>query len=190
MLKELAVNMLKTAKANLLNSFLKIRPEEVHKQILPELNTIMWIIGHCMAHFHKVLCHKCHGQEIFSDGANQDCTLGTMNKELLEVGTPLTFSQLVDCFLSIFDEIISNLQNLEDEDFEKVLFPEYGETLLESVQRVTLHFMSHMGQIVILRRALGNPGPTFVGGVQASHRDEMIKEWDAWWSANKHQFGN
>jgi hypothetical protein len=69
-----------------------------------------------------------------------------------------------------------------------VIFPEYSETLLQSIQRIALHFMGHVGQIVLIRRALGNPGPTFVGGVSLIGRDKIKQKWNTWWSDSKQDF--
>lgn len=187
MLKELAINMLKTAETNLLNSFLKIRPEDIHKQVLPELNTITWIMGHCMAHFHKVLCQKCQEEVIALDDTKLHSTCGA-TKEIAQSDSPLTFSQIIDCFLNISDDIFSYLQSLEDVDFETIIISQYDETLLQSVQRVSLHLMCHMGQIVLVRRALANPGPTFMGGVQESQWVEMRMSWENWWTIHKDDF--
>ena len=186
--KTMAIDILETAEANLLNSILKIRPEDVYKQAHPECNNIMWIIGHCASHFHMVLCSTSQKQEIISEDTAHYFRYGTTKKEISESKAPMTFAELVDVYLKISTSGFSYLQSLNDVDFEKVIFPEYGETLLQSIQRVSLHFMGHMGQIVLLRRILGNPGPTFVGGIQTSSRKKMKKEWEKWWIDNKENF--
>ena len=186
--KSIAIDILKIAEANLLNSILKIRPEDVHKHVLPEFNTITWILGHCISHFHSVLCDTCQGKEMFSKETAHHFRYGTTKEEIAETGTPLTFSQLIDDYIQISVDGFSYLQSLEDEDFDKVIFPEINETLLQSIERLSFHFMGHMGQIVLLRSALGNPGPSFVGGAQESSRQRMRDEWDSWWSDNKGDF--
>jgi hypothetical protein len=186
--KSIAIDILEIAEVNLLNSILKIRPRDVHKQVLPEFNTITWILGHCMAHFHMVLCDTCQGKEMFSEEIAHHFRYGTTKEEIAETGTPLTFSQLIDDYLRISADGFSHLDSLKDEDFEKIIFPQIGETLLQSIERISFHFMGHMGQIVLLRRALGNPGPSFVGGAQKASRQKMREEWTSWWSDNKGDF--
>ncbi|MFW9975477.1 MAG: hypothetical protein ACFFDQ_09450, partial [Candidatus Thorarchaeota archaeon] len=68
------------------------------------------------------------------------------------------------------------------------IFPEYEENLLQSIQRIAFHYMGHVGQIVLIRRALGNPGPTFVGGISSIGREKIREKWNAWWKENKETF--
>ena len=168
--KSIAIDILEIAEVNLFNSLLKLRPEDVNKQALPVFNTITWIFGHCAAHFHMVLCDTCQGKEIFSEEVTHYFRYGTTKEEIAETAAPLTFSELIDEYLRISESGFSYLQTLDDEDFEKVIFPKIDETLLQSIERIAFHYMGHMGQIVLLRRALGNPGPSFVGGSHESGR--------------------
>ena len=186
--KSLAIEILEIAEAYLLNSIIKIRPDDVHKQVLPEFNTITWILGHCMAHFHMVLSDTCQGKEMYSEETAHYFRYGTSKEEIAATDTPLTFSQLIDDYLRISADGFSYLQSLEDEDFEKIIFPKISETLLHSIERLSMHYMGHMGQIVLLRRALGNPGPSFVGGAKKTSRQRMNEEWTSWWSENKGDF--
>ena len=186
--KSIAIDLLEIAEVNLLNSILMIRPEDVHKQVLPEFNTITWILGHCFSHFHMVLCDTCQGKEMLSEGTTHHFRYGTTKEEIAETGTPMTFTQLIDDYLRISSDGFSYLQTLDGEDFEKVIFPKIDETLLQSIERIAFHYMGHMGQIVLIRSALGNPGPSFVGGAHESGRKKMREEWRAWWSDNKENF--
>ena len=186
--KEIAIDILEIAEVNLLYSLLEIRPEDVHKQALPDFNTITWIFGHCAAHFHMVLCDTCQGKEMFSEEVTHYFRYGTTKEEIAKTESQLTFSQLIDEYLRISTVGFSYLRSLEDEDFDRVIFPKIGETLLQSIERIAFHFMGHMGQIVLLRRALCNPGPSFVGGAQESGRSKMREEWSTWWTDNKEDF--
>jgi hypothetical protein len=188
--KSIAIDLLEIAEVNLLNSILKIRPEDVHKQVLPEFNTISWILGHCFSHFHMVLCDTCQEKEMISKEVGHHFRYGTTKEEIAKSGSPLKFLQLVDEYLHLSADGFAYLQTLEDEDFGKVIFPEINETLLHSIERIAFHYMGHMGQIVLLRHALGNPGPSFVGGAKESSRKKMRDEWNSWWSENKGNFKN
>ncbi|MFW9786109.1 MAG: DinB family protein [Candidatus Thorarchaeota archaeon] len=186
--KSIAISLLETAETNLLFSFLKVRPDDVYKQAHPEFNSIMWILGHCFAHFHMVLCSTCQQDDMISDGVSQYFRYGTTKEEISATAAPLTFEDLIDEYLKISESSFSYLQTLNDEDFGKIIFPDLDETLLQSIQRIALHYTGHMGQIVLLRRALGNPGPTFVGGIHEPGRQKMKQEWKNWWSKSKSDF--
>jgi len=186
--KTIAIDILEIAETNLLNSLLKIRPDDVNKQVLPEFNTIAWIFGHCASHFHMVLFSTCQGKEIFSEELTHYFRYGTTKEEIAKTTGQITFSELVDEYLGISVLGFAYLRSLNDEDFEKIIFPEINETLLQSIERISLHYMGHMGQIVLLRRALDNPGPTFVGGAKASSRNRLRHEWESWWADNKGDF--
>ena len=186
--KLIAINILQTAEANLLNSFLEIHPKDVHAQAHPEFNSILWILGHCASHFHMVLCDTCQDFELLSEETAHYFRYGTTKEEISKTQAPMTFASLIDEYIRISSSGFSYLQSLEDKDFERIIFPDYEETLAQSIQRIALHYMGHMGQIVLIRRALGNPGPTFVGGVQESGRKKMRAEWERWWSENRENF--
>lgn len=186
--KSIAIETLEIAELNLLNSFLGIRPEDIQKQVLPEINNIMWILGHCFIHFHMVLCSTCQETEMISKEIGHYFRFGTTKEEISRDGPPLSFQKLVEEYLKISASGLAYLHSLKDEDFEKVIFPEYGEDLLRSIQRIAMHYMGHVGQIVLIRRALGNPGPTFVGGVSSIGRSKIKEKWNAWWSENRDTF--
>jgi len=100
----------------------------------------------------------------------------------------MTFEELVDTYLDISTSGFSYLKQLDETHFGQVIFPEIDETLEKSVQRLSLHFLGHVGQIVLIRRALGNPGSSFVGGVQLKRRKTMMEEWTSWWQTSKRKF--
>lgn len=186
--KMIAIETLEIAELNLLQSILEIRPEDILKQILPEINNIMWILGHCFAHFDMVLCGRCQEKELFSESVAHYFRYGTTKKEIIETGPPLSFANLIDEYLKISESGFAYLHSLEDQDFDKIIFPENGDNLLQSIQRIALHYMGHVGQIVLIRQALGNPGPTFVGGISAISRSESKENWHSWWSEKKPLF--
>ncbi|KXH74470.1 MAG: hypothetical protein AM326_09885 [Candidatus Thorarchaeota archaeon SMTZ-45] len=186
--KAIAIETLEIAESNLLNSFMGVRPDEIHEQAHPEFNSIIWILGHCFTHFHLVLCSKCQETEIFTEDIAHYFRFGTTKEEISKTGPPMTFAKLIDEYLKISASGFSYLQSIDDEDLEKVIFPEYGENLLQSIQRIGLHYMGHVGQIVLIRRALGNPGATFVGGISSIGRSKIREKWDKWWSENRNDF--
>ena len=48
--------------------------------------------------------------------------------------------------------------------------------------------MGHMGQIVLIRRSIGNPGFGFVAGMSKENREKRITQWKKWWEENKENF--
>ena len=100
-MKELLINLLRTAEANLLNSILRVDPKTVNKQALPEMNTITWIIGHCMAHFHMHLCNKCEDNQIDLQEIDHDFQCLATAEDKTGATTQLTFAHILDCFLVI-----------------------------------------------------------------------------------------
>ncbi len=173
---------------NLLHSFKGIQPDEVNMRTQPEFNSISWIVGHCAVHFHMVLCLTCQDTRLFSKDVMQYYRYGTTKEEIERTSPPFTFEQLVDDYLEVSKVGFAYLETLDDEDYTEVLFPEINETLQESLQRIALHYLGHVGQIVLIRRALGNPGPTFVGGIQEPDYNRMKGEWNSWWSESKESF--
>ncbi len=173
---------------NLLYSFKGIQPEEVNRRTQPEFNNISWIFGHCAVHFHMVLCLTCQDTRLFSKDVMDYYRYGTTKDEIESTDSPFTFQELVEEYLEVSKKGFSYLQTLDDEAYDQVLFPEIKETLLESLQRIALHYLGHVGQIVLIRRALGNPGPSFVGGFNESDYRRMHEEWNSWWSEKKEHF--
>ena len=62
-----------------------------------------------------------------------------------------------------------------------------AETVAELVQRVTLHFLGHTGQIYLTKKELGKGG-TFVMGVKKKNRYDSREKWLKWWKKNKKQY--
>lgn len=187
-MKDSTIDLLHIAESNLLYSFKDIQHEEVNKQAIPGTNTISWIIGHCFSHFHMVLSMTCQKKQLLSDETSHYYRYGTTKEEIESTESSMTFEELVDKYLEISAMSFIYLKKLDDADFKKVIFPEIEETLEKSIQRISLHFLGHVGQIVLIRRSLGNPGSSFVGGSHPDSRRKMREEWTSWWSKSKSGF--
>lgn len=187
-MKESTIDLLRIAESNLLYSFKDIQPEEVNKHAAPEINTISWIVGHCFTHFHMVLSMSCQDTQLISDDAMHYYRYGTTKEEIESTESSMTFEELIDKYLEISTMSFAYLEKLDDNDFQKVIFPKIEETLETSIQRISLHFLGHVGQIVLIRRSLGNPGSSFVGGLHPRVRKQMHEEWTSWWSESKSRF--
>ncbi|MFW9768594.1 MAG: DinB family protein [Candidatus Thorarchaeota archaeon] len=187
-MKKSAINLLRAAEVNLLNSFKGIQPDEVTIRPQPEFNSISWIVGHCFVHFHMVLCLTCQDTRLFSKDVMHYYRYATTKEEIDTVSPPFSFDELVDEYLGVSEKGFSYLDSLDDDAYPEILFPEINETLEESIQRIALHYLGHVGQIVLIRKAIGNPGPTFVGGLQEPDYIRMFDSWRSWWSESKESF--
>ncbi|MHA2501226.1 MAG: hypothetical protein ACXAEL_16785 [Candidatus Hodarchaeales archaeon] len=59
------------------------------------------------------------------------------------------------------------------------------ETVSELIQRISLHFLGHTGQIYQVKRELGKGG-YFVTGVKKENRETSRTKWLKWWSNTSH----
>jgi hypothetical protein len=62
------------------------------------------------------------------------------------------------------------------------------ESIMKVTQRVALHISGHMGQIILLRRLIGDKGGVFVGGMSNEQRVSLKEKWLKWWEENKEKF--
>ncbi|MHA1908822.1 MAG: hypothetical protein ACW98Y_16090, partial [Candidatus Thorarchaeota archaeon] len=99
-----------------------------------------------------------------------------------------TFKDLIDSYLGVSVSSIDYLQRGGSEKLHLEFSPQPSETLLHQIYRIIFHYMGHMGQVVMIRRALGNPGRSFVDGVTQEHRENLLKGWHEWWNNNKDAF--
>lgn len=185
---ETIIDLLATSECNLLLSLKELRPDDLYRQAMPEFNHIGWIFGHCAVHLHWVLDLMKKGTRTFSEKVCHYYRYGTTKEEILDGGPPITFSDLVDGYLDVSEAFFEFLRGLQDDELYVDFLGEPGEDLLQTVFRVSLHFMGHTGQIVLIRLALGNPGPSFVSGVTRRAREGIMNGWHAWWKNNSEQF--
>ena len=104
-----------------------------------------------------------------------------------EKSFPLTYMELIEIFLEFSSISLNYLYNLPEEKFTEL--PEHNdesntETVSELIQRISLHFLGHIGQIYLVKRELGKGG-YFVTGVKKKNRDASRKKWLNWWNENK-----
>ena len=186
--KETVIEVLEIAECNLLYSFKGLRPDEIYSQVNPELNHIAWIFGHCAVHLHWIVDLEYQKKRTYSEEVCHYYRYGTTKDEILSDTPPINFYDLVEKYLEISQSSFAYLNSVDDEAIY-VDFPvEPKESLYQTLNTVALHYMGHMGQIVMIRRALGNPGPSFVDGVTKSRRDVVMKEWNEWWAQERNAF--
>ncbi|MHA1959553.1 MAG: hypothetical protein ACW99U_04950 [Candidatus Thorarchaeota archaeon] len=187
--KETALELLKIAECNLLLSMKDLRPSDVHEQALPQFNPISWIFGHCATHLHWVIGIMERGERIFSKEVVHYYRYGTTKEEILGDSPPITFPELVDGFLDVSRSGYVYLGGLEEEDILGPFAGEPKESILQTIKRIAFHYLGHSGQILLIRSALGNPGPFyFVSGVSEEPRKKLLDEWNSWWESSRAQF--
>lgn len=183
--KNLLMSTLEIAEINFLQSFKGIKPEIVTKQISNDVNHIAWIIGHCASHMDLYLS-IFNKERKLTDNQREYHAYGVSKDKIREF--PFSFRDLIDSYLLISENFFKNLYSISEEDFYKIQHPENNEKLYEKMQRITLHFMGHAGQIVLLRRMFDDPYWSFIGGVSEESRKKLRKEWIEWWEENKSSF--
>ena len=186
--KDTIIEVLEIAECNLLNSLKGLQPDDIYKQILPEVNHIAWIFGHCAVHLHWTIDLSYKEQRTYSEEVCHYYRYGTSKEEILNNPPPIGFRNIVDSYLEISCSSFEYLQSLDEDAIYKDFTGYPEETLLQALYRVALHYMGHMGQIVLIRRALGNPGSSFVDGATKSRRDLVLEEWDSWWIESRDEF--
>jgi len=189
--KEITIELLKIAEVNLLISFYGLEPDQITKQSKPEVNPIDWIYGHCMSHMDFIYGELCQGSRLLPKEIGKLVSFGA-TKESIAEGLPISFKELVEYGLKITESTYKYLQNLPEENFhelpEKDVEKKTNESVVKSTQRVALHIMGHTGQIIMIRRILGDKGGGFVGGMVEESRVTMKEKWSEWWEENKEKF--
>ncbi len=183
--KEVLIETFEIAEINFLQSFKGIKSEIVSQQFHDDVNHIAWIIGHCISHMDLYLSVFSKERKL-TDIQRKYHAYGVSKNEIKQF--PFSFRELIDIYLSISEEFVEKLKSLSEEDFSKIKIPDSDENFRQMMQRITLHYMGHTGQIVLLRRIFDDPFWSFVGGVSENTRNKLRKEWIEWWEENKTKY--
>ncbi len=100
---------------------------------------------------------------------------------------PVSYLDLIEKFLEFSKISFDYLNNLFETSFtelSKYNTSKNTETVTELIQRISLHFLGHMGQVYQIKRELGKVG-TFVMGIKKKNRDDSRAKWLTWWKENK-----
>ncbi|MFW9887914.1 MAG: hypothetical protein ACFFER_07020 [Candidatus Thorarchaeota archaeon] len=186
--KSTTISLLATSECNLLMSLKDLDAANIYRQARPELNHIGWIFGHCAVHFDWVSSLMTNEARVFSEEVCHYFRGGTTKSEILDDGPPISFSDLMNSYLRASESFFKFLFEAEEDKFYDDFPGEAGENLLQTILRVSLHFMGHAGQMVLIRQALANSGPTFVSGVTEGSREQIMSEWHDWWTSAKEKF--
>jgi hypothetical protein len=166
--KKSSINLLATSECNLLMSLKGLRADDIYKQVQPELMT--------------------EDARVFSEEVCHYYRYGTTKSEILDGGPPISFSDLMGSYLKVSESFFRFLSDVEESALYEEFPGESSEDLLETFLRVSLHFMGHAGQIVLIRQAIGNPGPSFVSGAEKEARERILADWHDWWKSAREDF--
>ncbi len=187
-MKDFAIDTFDIAEWNVLRSIMRLKPKDLEYQIKPNFNPIRWIIGHLAWHMDHIFNYLCQGemrlapeiQEYFASGVGANH----------ERKFPLSYKELIDTFLEISKTSFEYLHNLPEEKFSELPENNTGsktETVAECLQRISLHFLGHTGQIYLIKKELGKGG-YFVTGVKKKQREDSRAKWLKWWNENKESY--
>ncbi|MFW9914113.1 MAG: hypothetical protein ACFFGZ_00760 [Candidatus Thorarchaeota archaeon] len=184
-MKTFAIETFEIAEWNVLKAIFRLKPRDLEKQITPNLNPIRWIIGHLTMHMDSIFNYLCLGKRKLSPEFREYFTSG-IDREY-EREFPVSYKELVNTFLEFSQNSRNYLYNLPKEKFTEL--PENNdqsntETLSELIQRISLHFLGHTGQIYQIKRELGKGG-YFVTGVKKKNREASRAKWLTWWNSSQ-----
>jgi hypothetical protein len=184
-LKNFAIETFEIAEWNVLKAIFRLKPKDLEKQITPKLNPIRWVIGHLTIHMDTIFNLLCLGERKLDQDFRDYFTLGPDRTKQREF--PISYMGLIDTFLEFSKASFEYLNQLPEEKFNEL--PEHNtgknaETVAESIQRISLHFLGHTGQIYMTKREL-NKGGTFVMGVKKQNRYDSRAKWLNWWNESK-----
>jgi hypothetical protein len=187
-LKIFAIETFEIAEWNVLKAIFRLQPKDFEKQITPNLNPIRWIIGHLTIHMDTIFNGLCLGERNFGKDIRDYFKLNPEKRKSREF--PISYTELIDKFLEFSEISFEYLRNLPEDKFTEL--PEHNtngntETIAELIQRLSLHFLGHTGQIYQIKRILGKGG-TFVMGVKKKNRYDSRAKWLKWWNKNKKQY--
>jgi hypothetical protein len=189
-LKKYAIESLEIAQWNVLKAIFRLQSEDFEEQIKPNYNPINWILGHLTIQMDYYFNYLCQGKRIVSEAFLQFYLPPRVDHEEI-TDFPLSIKDLIDTFLNVSESCFNYLNNLPEEKFNEL--PEHNENnteiLSEIIQRVSLHFLGHTGQIIWVKKHLGKGG-TFVMGVKKKQRDDSKEKWLKWWSENKDKYSH
>jgi hypothetical protein len=187
-LKTFAIETFEIAEWNVLKAIFRLKPKDLEKKITPNLNPIRWVVGHLIIQMDYIFNHLCLNERKINESFREYFAMGPDRANHREF--PLSYMELIDTFIEFSNKGLNYLIELPEEKFSEL--PEHNkgknsETVGELIQRMSLHFLGHTGQIYQTKRELGKGG-TFVMGVKKKNRHDSRAKWLVWWNANKTKY--
>jgi hypothetical protein len=112
-----------------------------------------------------------------------------VDKDVIKAGFPYSFKEIINCYLELSKSCFKILNEFPEEKFSTIISEKSEtESLFQNIQRISLHYMGHTGQIVMIRRVLEGPNWSYVGGISKKLRVKHKESWLEWWEENKKDF--
>jgi hypothetical protein len=195
--KENAITAVEIAETNFLMALKGIKSEDIAKQVHPEVNTIAWIVGHLVSHMDSYLSIFT-GKRFFSEEQRKYFAFKSPKRTMKE-GFPHSFVEIIDNYLEISENYFKQLKELPEEKFDEIPpIKGFTETYLNLLHRISLHYLGHVGQIVLIRRMIGletieiwkdkEDGWSFVAGISQEERKKRKEKWLQWWKQARSDF--
>jgi uncharacterized damage-inducible protein DinB len=186
--KDYAIDTFELAQWNVLRAIMRLKPKDLEYQITPNINPIRWILGHLTWHMDHIFNRQCRGTSQLTKEEREYFTSGAQG--VVEREFPFSLMHLIETFLDVSESSFQYLRELPDEKLNEPPAKSEtkdAETIYELLQRVSLHFLGHTGQIYLIKKELGKGG-YFVTGVRKKGREDSRKKWLKWWNENKDEF--
>ena len=181
-IKDEFISCLEIAEINFLMSLKEVKPELVTQKAAENINTIAWIVGHCVLNFDRFLSIYTN-EHLLTKDESEYYIYGLTKDPVKDCSVP--FVRLIDYHLELTSKLFKIFEKLEVKEFDEIPHEEAKGTLVDIIKSVSLHVMGHTGQIVLLRKMLDNPFWSFIQGVEKESRKEFRKTWITWWEENK-----
>ncbi|MHA2171097.1 MAG: hypothetical protein ACXAB7_14480 [Candidatus Kariarchaeaceae archaeon] len=179
-LKDGLIDTFDIVETNFLLSFKGIQPVNLLKKPQPNVNTIFYIIVHCCFHMDGIV-RSVDGKSMLDP-----TLLAYVKNEIQE--PPISFNIVINSYLKISSRFKEILHDIPAENYLNRETGESREEIYRWLQRITLHYMGHTGQISTLKRILEDDAHYFMQGVTDDSRKKIREEWDEWWNANQQNY--
>ncbi|MHA2080489.1 MAG: DinB family protein, partial [Candidatus Thorarchaeota archaeon] len=157
--KDYAIDTFELAQWNVLRAIMRLKPKDLEYQITPNINPIRWILGHLTWHMDHIFNRQCRGTSQLTKEEREYFTSGAQG--VVEREFPFSLMHLIETFLDVSESSFQYLRELPDEKLNEPPAKSEtkdAETIYELLQRVSLHFLGHTGQIYLIKKELGKGG--------------------------------
>ena len=174
-------------------SILDLNPSSAKARVGDTTNPVIWQVGHLAGH-QDVAIVGINGRKPILPGMIMRCfSWGTDPSKDLPDYPPL--AEVMDAYVKVTAASKRVLDEAPPEEWSAVCTDakgerfRSGETLLETVRRVTLHHMFHVGCIAAIRKELVDKCPRgFVPGMSPEALAKQQAQFDEFWHAHRDDY--
>lgn len=168
------LNIFEIAEINLLMNIKGLTKSESVKNVFPGTNSILKIFVHCTRQLDNYLS-KFTKTNILPKGDSDTI-----------INNGYTLGKAIEAHLQISAQFIEKVKLLKDDKLTDPI--DKGEKLYKILERLSLHFCGHLGQISFIRSILNNKiegSYSFIKAMSEPTRRKLTKEWNNWWEKNR-----